>query len=287
MHAFRVLPLPTPRRAVCAMLALTAMLTALIAGEVDTASASGGSDRLISGSMLGAGGWISGAQYTTYMQGDGNLVEYGNGRALWASNTSGNPGAFLAMQNDGNLVVYSRTSAPLWSSHTYGHGPSTLIMQGDGNLVVYSTSGATWADYANPPSPTSIARTVFDRVNGQRVASGRRPLLWNASLAVSAGAHNLAMSAANTLSHQLPGEAAFSTRMIAAGYAGGMFAENIAVGTDTSLNGALNLQDMMYNETAPNDGHRLNILNPQLTWLGVAVYTDTANKRWLTEDFGG
>ena len=37
----------------------------------------------------------------------------------WATGTSGNPGAFLRCQDDGNLVVYSRERKPLWSSNTH------------------------------------------------------------------------------------------------------------------------------------------------------------------------
>jgi outer membrane protein assembly factor BamB len=55
------------------------------------------------------------------MQDDGNLVIYGKGdKPLWASHTDGNPGAFLAMQEDGNLVIYSRDFRPIWSTDTSG-----------------------------------------------------------------------------------------------------------------------------------------------------------------------
>jgi cell wall-associated NlpC family hydrolase len=40
------------------------------------------------------------------MQSDGNLVLYSGKKAIWASHTSGHPGAHLALQDDGNLVVY-------------------------------------------------------------------------------------------------------------------------------------------------------------------------------------
>jgi hypothetical protein len=43
------------------------------------------------------------------------------GVARWASNTSGNTGAVLAIQGDGNVVIYSSTGVPLWSTGTGGH----------------------------------------------------------------------------------------------------------------------------------------------------------------------
>ena len=41
------------------------------------------------------------------MQSDGNLVVYSTqGEAMWASDTAGNPGAFVNFQDDGNFVIY-------------------------------------------------------------------------------------------------------------------------------------------------------------------------------------
>lgn len=52
------------------------------------------------------------------MQDDGNLVIYTGSGGIGISNTSGNPGAFLRMQDDGNLVIYSTNGAALWSTRT-------------------------------------------------------------------------------------------------------------------------------------------------------------------------
>ena len=38
---------------------------------------------------------------------------------MWASGTAGNPGADLAVQEDGNLVVYLNSN-PLWATNTAG-----------------------------------------------------------------------------------------------------------------------------------------------------------------------
>jgi len=52
----------------------------------------------------------------------------------------------LAMQGDGNLVVYGLDSRPLWNTGTWNNPGAKLIMQGDGNLVIYSTAGkAIWS----------------------------------------------------------------------------------------------------------------------------------------------
>ena len=52
------------------------------------------------------------------MQDDGNFVLYDqDNEPVWASNTGGNPGAYLAVQDDGNVVVY-QDGSPLWATNT-------------------------------------------------------------------------------------------------------------------------------------------------------------------------
>ncbi len=93
----------------------------------------------------------SNGQYGLIMQkGDGNLVLYKGGQAIWASQTQGYVGAWLNMQPDGNLVVYSQSNTPLWNTHTGGSGAKYLAVQDDGNLVLYDNSGAVyWASQTN------------------------------------------------------------------------------------------------------------------------------------------
>lgn len=84
-------------------------------------------------------------KYSLFMQGDGNLVLYSSGKAIWATNTNGKAVEFFAVQSDGNLVLYGASGNPLWASNTNGSGGSTLFLQEDGNLVLYSRNGAVWA----------------------------------------------------------------------------------------------------------------------------------------------
>jgi hypothetical protein len=53
---------------------------------------------------------------------DGNLVSLtADNTPVWATMTHNNPGAFLSLQTDGNLVIYnSRGTTALWASNTYG-----------------------------------------------------------------------------------------------------------------------------------------------------------------------
>ncbi|WP_230947917.1 protease pro-enzyme activation domain-containing protein [Burkholderia territorii] len=72
------------------------------------------------------------------MQGDGNLVLLRQGVPRWNSATYNHPGAYAAMQTDGNLVVYSPAGVPLWYSGTNGNPGAATYIQDDGNLVIYA-----------------------------------------------------------------------------------------------------------------------------------------------------
>ncbi|HVY46673.1 MAG TPA: phage tail tip lysozyme, partial [Minicystis sp.] len=99
-------------------------------------------------------------RFTLAMQTDGNLVVYRGGSAMWATGTNGRGGYVAVMQGDGNFVVYGKHSDALWDSHTNGSAGARLVMQDDGNLVVYASNGAAlWASGTNlpgaPAAPTS------------------------------------------------------------------------------------------------------------------------------------
>jgi hypothetical protein len=86
------------------------------------------------------------------MQNDCNLVVYqrrgwlGDWQPYWDSQTSGRgSNCTLAMQTDGNLVIYNGTT-PVWDSRTWGHPGAHLAAQWDGNMVIYTSNGAAlWA----------------------------------------------------------------------------------------------------------------------------------------------
>ncbi len=89
-------------------------------------------------------------RYALAMQADGNLVVYQDGfDALWASGTNGNGGANATVQVDGDFVVYSAGGGALWSSQTSGQTSAPLLLlQDDGNAVLYGEN-AVWATGTN------------------------------------------------------------------------------------------------------------------------------------------
>jgi hypothetical protein len=100
---------------------------------------------------------------------DGNLVlneRVGRNQyaTLWQSHTGGHRDVHLAVQDDGNMVIYAQ-GHPIWASHTVydtleaheqlhvhqnlvsPNGRYRLVNQADGNLVIYDQSSRrpTWA----------------------------------------------------------------------------------------------------------------------------------------------
>jgi len=105
------------------------------------------------------------------MQSDGNVVLRNSASApLWRTGTGGgqfNPAGFI-MQTDGNLVLYDTSGQYHWASKTPGNPGAFLNVQDDGNLVVYragSTSqtanNSLWSSGTNVPPPL-ILKTVVD-----------------------------------------------------------------------------------------------------------------------------
>lgn len=85
--------------------------------------------------------------YSLDMQGDGNLVEFTAGRALWSTGTEGNPGDHATLQPDGDLVVFAKSGSSLWSSDTPAHtGSVALDLQGSGELEIRGAAGTLWSD---------------------------------------------------------------------------------------------------------------------------------------------
>jgi uncharacterized protein YkwD len=132
----------------------------------------------------------------------------------------------------------------------------------------------------------AAATSVLRMLNAERSAHHLPALGSSPALISGAHLHNVTMAQANLLSHLLPGEAVFSTRIERAGVPWHSAAENVGWTSALTTAGADGLHGAMYNETAPNDGHRLNILSSSVRFVGIDVLIDArTGKLWLTEDF--
>ena len=148
-------------------------------------------------------------------------------------------------------------------------------------------------------------------INQARSSAGLPAYTILGGLQISAGQHNLRMAGGCGLSHQCPGEPALGARETAAGVQWTAAGENIGEGgpvaattvasttvasttvastTVASTTGAITamataLTRDMLAEKPPDDGHRLNLLSPDFTHIGIAVYRGSDGTVWLTQDF--
>ncbi len=79
-----------------------------------------------------------------YQQYDGHVVLYKNGVAIWTAVGTYGLGSYFYVQADGNLTAYDAAWRPLWESRTAGHPGAYLAVQNGGNLVVYYGQRALW-----------------------------------------------------------------------------------------------------------------------------------------------
>ena len=112
------------------------------------------------------------------------------------------------------------------------------------------------------PQTFNAERALLEDANRERAAQGLAPLHWNANLAAAAHAHALLMAQRNALSHQFPGEAPLQDRVRSAGARFTEVAENVAEGPSA---------EMIHVSWMHSPPHRANLLDPELTDIGIAV----------------
>jgi RHS repeat-associated protein len=86
---------------------------------------------------------IGNTTFAVMVNGELQIFDRQLNQITWTSGTYGNPGAYLKMQSDGNLVIYSASGVALWSSGTFGSGSNVARLEIDGRLMVYSTVWST------------------------------------------------------------------------------------------------------------------------------------------------
>ncbi len=122
------------------------------------------------------------------------------------------------------------------------------------------------------------------------------PLAWNGALALAASRHNDEMIAADTQSHQLPGEAGLGARLTDAGYTNWVaIGENIFAYARSAVHAhaaftvdwGYDAEDFDSNGNRYSDwqtrgdgiqdpaGHLLNLMNPNFTEIGIAITAES------------
>lgn len=139
-----------------------------------------------------------------------------------------------------------------------------------------ATAAAQSSDSA--PRSGSPERRMMDLVNAERSRRGLRRLAWDGQLARLARAHAEDMRRAGKVSHHSSGDGAdFEARLTRSGYRARATAENVAFDrtVERAHKGLMN-----------SPGHRANILNPDLTALGIGVVPDgEGSSVYVAQDF--
>jgi uncharacterized protein YkwD len=123
--------------------------------------------------------------------------------------------------------------------------------------------------------PSAAEKLLFDAANRERAAAGLQPLKWDEALAAAARRHAEHMAHENLLAHQYPGEPSLDERAAQAGAKFSLVAENIAMGGDP---------ETIHDGWMHSSGHRKNILNPEVTAVGIATLTES-KRLYAVEDF--
>ena len=140
-------------------------------------------------------------------------------------------------------------------------------------------------------SDAALAQEVLAQINTARRVAGLPALTMSAGLVRSAAAHNAVMAGGCGLSHQCSGESDLGKRISAQGVKWTAAGENIGQGgpepssPEAIVSMAKQLTTDMLAETAPNDGHRKNILSTSFKHAGIALYRDGKGMVWMTQDF--
>jgi uncharacterized protein YkwD len=129
-----------------------------------------------------------------------------------------------------------------------------------------------------PPEPSTpdqaaLEQRVVELTNAERAAAGCAPLGVDQRLGAAARAHSADMADQDYFSHTGANGSSVQSRVEAQGYAWRRLAENIAFGYPTPEAVVAGWMD--------SEGHRANILNCELTQIGVGY-----DRSYWTQNFG-
>jgi uncharacterized protein YkwD len=136
-------------------------------------------------------------------------------------------------------------------------------------LLALTTLLAGWlspqpvlAQSAAPPGADLAVSRVVDLTNGERQKASLTPLTVNPNLNVAAQRYAEAMATGSCVAHTCPPVPELTKRVELAGYGGwGRLAENVAAGQHSA--------DEVVVAWMGSEGHRNNILQPDVTEIGV------------------
>jgi hypothetical protein len=126
-------------------------------------------------------------------------------------------------------------------------------------LVLAVTAPLASCAQQPPGSPEDF---LLNAANRERTSRGLPTLRWDNALASAARDHAQRMAQSNALSHQFPSEPSLKDRTHEAGAHYSVIAENVAEGPSSAV---------IHSEWMNSAPHRANLLDPELTAIGIAV----------------
>jgi hypothetical protein len=111
--------------------------------------------------------WDNGTSTLGFNQGQLTVTLDSTGKVITQYGTD-SPGAYLTLQTDGNLVIYSSTNSVLWALNKLG----ATVASGDtltltGSSLTLKSGSSTWTAAASVPvSPGTIGETAFTTPDG-------------------------------------------------------------------------------------------------------------------------
>ncbi|MDQ6669935.1 MAG: CAP domain-containing protein [Chloroflexota bacterium] len=132
---------------------------------------------------------------------------------------------------------------------------------------------------AAPPDHAADVERVVQLTNAARESAGLPPLALNPQLGDAAQNYSQVLASDTCFGHACGGVPNFADRLAQAGYTGWTaIAENIAAGYPTP--------DAVMAGWLASTGHRLNVLSPEYTEIGVGVVNGGAYGTYWTQEFG-
>ncbi len=120
----------------------------------------------------------------------------------------------------------------------------------------------------------TFERYMLELINQERAAVGAPPLLLEQNLNASADSHSAWMLETDIFSHTGVEGSSATQRMRDAGFdfsGGWRSAENIAVQSERGPNGIMDDVENLHTSLMNSPGHRANILNPDLDYIGIGI----------------
>ena len=152
--------------------------------------------------------------------------------------------------------------------------------------AVPTSAGSVPSSLAVPSgADLSAVHVALGLINQSRSKNGLPALTLYEPLSQEAQAFADDMGSRGFFGHNTPEGLGPGDRMAASGLKFGRWAENIGNGYGGPTAAITQLHQLMMAEVAPNDGHKQNILNPNLHRVGVGVVTITGGRTYYVTDF--